>query len=137
MERSAPAQALIIEDDLNFVRVVRNLLEHADPPLAVHAVESGAEALAFLERQPPFADALRPTFIVLDFHLPDMNAAQILQCMRDNQSLSAIPVLVVSGIAEETNEQAAMAAGATAFKVKPSRLCDLQRILDDFVGGLP
>jgi CheY-like chemotaxis protein len=69
---------LVVDDNLGFLRVVQAILEKATPAFSVHTVESGTEALAFLERQPPFADAPRPAFIVLDFHLPDMNAPSVL-----------------------------------------------------------
>src|SRR5207247_454799 len=62
---------LVVDDNQGFLRAARAVLEQA---FAVHTVENGADALAFLVRRAPFTDAPRPAFIVLDFHLPDMDA---------------------------------------------------------------
>src|SRR5262249_19159026 len=61
---------LVVDDNRGFLHVVRNLFADTASPFAVHTVETGRDALAFLERHPPFADAPRPAFVVLDFRLP-------------------------------------------------------------------
>jgi CheY-like chemotaxis protein len=119
---SAPVPVLVVDDNLGFLRVVQTILEKATPPFAVHTVESGTEALAFLERRAPYGEAPRPVFIVLDFHLPDMNAPAILQELATRGDLREIPVLVLSQAAWEEDENAARAAGAVKFGVKPSRV---------------
>jgi CheY-like chemotaxis protein len=111
---------------------VQAILEKATPRFSVHAVESGTEALAFLERKPPFADAPRPAFIVLDFHLPDMNAPSILDRIGARDDLREIPVLVLSQAAWEEDEAAAKAAGARQFWVKPSRVQALREAVVSF-----
>ncbi|HZP42524.1 MAG TPA: response regulator [Candidatus Binatia bacterium] len=123
---------LVVDDNLGFLRVVQAILEKATPAFSVHTVESGTEALAFLERQPPFADAPRPAFIVLDFHLPDMNAPSVLGRIGAKDDLREIPVLVLSQAAWEEDEAAARAAGARQFKVKPSRVQALRDAVVSF-----
>jgi CheY-like chemotaxis protein len=113
---------LVVDDNLGFLRVVQTILEKATPPFAVHTVESGTEALAFLERRAPYTDAPRPAFIVLDFHLPDMNAPAVLNELANRSDLRDIPVFVLSQAAWEEDETAARAAGAIKFGVKPSRV---------------
>lgn len=113
---------LVVDDNLGFLRVVQTILEKATPSFAVHTVESGTEALAFLERRAPYAEAPRPAFIVLDFHLPDMNAPAILTELANRTDLRDIPVMVLSQAAWEEDESAARAAGAITFGVKPSKV---------------
>jgi DNA-binding response OmpR family regulator len=110
---------LLVDDNQGFLRAARAVLQDA---FAVHTVESGSEALAFLERRPPFGGAPRPAFVVLDFHLPDMNAPAVLQRLRIDDDLRTIPVLVLSQADWEEDEAAARAAGARQFRVKPSRV---------------
>jgi len=121
---------LIVDDNLGFLRVVQTILEKSTPPFSVHTVESGSEALAFLERRAPYAEAPRPAFIVLDFHLPDMNAPAVLQELASRADLRDIPVFVLSQAAWEEDENAARAAGAIKFGVKPSRV---QALRDEVV----
>jgi chemotaxis family two-component system response regulator Rcp1 len=117
--RDAAVTVLVVDDNQGFLRVARAILEDA---FAVHTVESGTDALAFLERRPPFSEAPRPAFVVLDFHLPDMNAPAVLHRIAGDDHLRAIPVLVLSQADWEEDEVAARAAGARQFRVKPSRV---------------
>jgi len=121
--RGAAVTVLVVDDNQGFLRVARAILEDA---FAVHTVESGTDALAFLERRPPFTEAPRPAFVVLDFHLPDMNAPAVLRRIASDDHLRAIPVLVLSQADWEEDEVAARAAGARQFRVKPSRVQGLR-----------
>lgn len=125
---TATVTVLVVDDNLEFLRVARAILEDA---FSVHTVENGEEALAFLERRPPFADAPRPAFVVLDFHLPDMNAPAVLARLGAD-ALRALPVLVLSQADWEEDERAACAAGARRFCVKPSRVHALREAIVDF-----
>src|SRR5262249_47316200 len=99
---------LVVDDNPGCLRFARAILEDA---FRVHTVENGAEALAFLERRAPFADAPRPAFVVLDFHLPDMNAPAVLARLSTDATLRALPVLVLSQADWEEDERAARDAG--------------------------
>ena len=122
---------LVVDDNQGFLHVVRSLFEPAASPFVLHTVETGGDALAFLERRPPFADAPRPAFVVLDFRLPDMNAPAVLGRLAAQRDLRAIPVLVLSQAGWESEAAAAEAAGATVFRVKPSGA----RALRDLIVG--
>jgi chemotaxis family two-component system response regulator Rcp1 len=125
----AAVDVLVVDDNAGFLRVVRSILKSA---FTVHTVENGADALAFLERRPPFVDAPRPAFVVLDFHLPDMSAPAVLARLGDDATLRAIPVLVLSQADWDEDEAAARAAGARAFRVKPSRVDALREAVVQF-----
>jgi two-component system, chemotaxis family, response regulator Rcp1 len=122
------ATVLVVDDNQGFLRAARGILGDA---FVVHTVENGTDALAFLERRGAYGDAPRPAFVVLDFHLPDMNAPTILARLAGDDGLRAIPVLVMSQADWEEDEAAARAAGARAFQVKPSRL---QALRDAIMG---
>ena len=126
---TTPVAVLVVDDDPVFLRVARAILED---DFSVHTVESGLGALAFLERRPPFADAPRPAFVVLDFHLTDMNAPAVLTHLAADATLRALPVLVLSQADWEEDERAARAAGARRFCVKPSRVHALRETIVDF-----
>jgi CheY-like chemotaxis protein len=127
-----PVAVLVVDDNVGFLRVVQTVLEGAKPRFAVHTVQSGTEALAFLERRPPFADAPRPAFILLDFHLPDLKAPAVLHRLEADEALRRIPVLVLSQSRWDEDEAAALAAGASHFRVKPSRVEPLREAVVSF-----
>lgn len=120
---------LLVDDNQGFLRAARAVLAGT---FSVHTVENGGEALAFLERRPPFANAPRPAFVILDFHLPDMNAPLVLARLAGDETLRHIPVLVLSQADWEEDEAAARAAGARAFRVKPSRVRALREAVVAF-----
>ena len=76
---------LLVDDDPDFRTGVQRTLERS--PLAVFTVADGTDALRFLRRQPPFSDAPRPAFIVLDYNLPDLNAPDVLGHLRADPAL--------------------------------------------------
>lgn len=123
---------LVVDDSPEFLDVARRLLHGVRSDVAVHTVRSGTDALAFLTRHPPYAEAPRPAFVVLDFRLPDMNVPDLLTRLRAVPALADLPILVVSQAGWPDDARAALAAGASAFVVKPSRASALRRVLRDF-----
>ena len=129
---SAGASVLVVDDNPAFLDVARSLLEAARPELAVHTAASATAALALLERQGSIAGASPPTFILLDFYLPDMNAPVLLRRLRASSQLERVPVLVLSQGNWAGEEATARAAGATRFRVKPSRSGALRDVVISF-----
>jgi CheY-like chemotaxis protein len=123
---------LVVDDSLDFLGVARQLLERARPGTRVHTVQSGEAALAFLTHAEPYADAPRPGFVVLDFRLPDMHAPALLARLRADPACAGLPILVLSQAGWPEDARAALAAGASAFVVKPSRAHALRSVLVDF-----
>ena len=131
-ERAPAVPVLVVDDNCGFLRVVRAVLESGEPLFAVQTVETGHEALALLDRVAPFEEAPRPAFIVLDYHLHDLEAPAVLEQMSARPGLEAIPVLVLSVAGWEKDQAAAMAAGAVRFHEKPSRVGPLRDLLVTF-----
>jgi len=121
---------LVVDDDANFCTAISRAL--AGVPFQPFSVRSAADALRFLARAEPFADAPRPAFVVLDFNLPDLNAPAVLADLRADPLARAIPVLVLTQIPGASDEQAALQAGAQAYQAKPSRAAALRELLLDF-----
>jgi len=127
-----PIPVLVVDDNVGFLRVVQAILEDGEPTFRVHTVQSARDALAFLERRPPFTAAPRPAFVVLDYHLPDLNAPDVLRQVRSHADLHLLPILVLSQADWEEDETAARAAGASEFRVKPSRVRALREAVVTF-----
>jgi len=119
---------LVVDDNQGFLRAARAVLE---PAFTVHTVENGTDALAFLGRRPPYADAPRPAFIVLDFHLPDMDAP------RCSSASAPTPSSPPSGAGHEPGRLGGgrgrgARRGARQFRVKPSRVQALREAIVAF-----
>lgn len=114
---------LVVDDNRDWLRVTRSVLEGLG--FDVRTAESGEAALRLLEGD------FRPAFIMLDFRLDNVMAPEILA--RLGRSLvGTIPVLVVSQTRWDEDEAAALGAGATVFREKPSRVAALRETILDF-----
>jgi two-component system response regulator len=61
-------------------------------------VDDGEAALAFLHQRPPlYTAAPRPTFIILDIHLPKYNGWDVLAVIRTLPALTNLLVVMLTG----------------------------------------
>ena len=72
--------------------------------------------------------------VVLDLNMPDISGIEVLEFVRAQDSLKALPILVVTTRGDEISRTQAMAAGATLFMTKPftpdAIAQDAQRLID-------
>jgi two-component system chemotaxis response regulator CheY len=120
-------RVLVVDDNLEFAAVARELIERLEPDLEVDVAETGHEALALLARPAP-----PPLFIVLDFRLPDIEAPDVLAHVRRTPGLEGVPVLVVSQGDWIADRDKAIAMGAQAFRIKPSLVGPLSDVFTEF-----
>jgi CheY-like chemotaxis protein len=122
---------LVVEDNAAEQLSIKELLGHDDIDIAV--VSTGAEALTALHAE---------SFdcVVLDLRLPDMSGFEVLERLRDNTSLSEVPVVVFTGKELSPDEDARLHTLARSVVVKgvesPERLLDetalfLHRVVAD------
>jgi len=98
----------VIDDDSSVRKALTRLLKAVN--LDVDAFASGRE---FLDSLP----SSRPDCIVLDFHMPGMNAADVLRELA--REGTPAPIIVVSGHDERRDHAQCLSAGAVAYLRKP------------------
>src|SRR5436190_24124866 len=96
---------LIVEDDPSTLFVYVRQLSRAG--FKVLEASSGQHALDLLER------GVRPTVMVLDLRLPDVDGRDILTYMHDDGALREVPTVVVTAL---DPDQANVRADAVLFK---------------------
>lgn len=115
---------LIVEDD----PIARQVL-NARLKSKYEVFVAGDAMAAFTE-----ARKQRPDLIILDLGLPAGGGFSVLQRVKTIPALAVIPVLVVSGLDQATNEPKALAAGADAYLQKPAADEALLSKVRDLVG---
>ncbi|HEY3491918.1 MAG TPA: response regulator [Solirubrobacterales bacterium] len=108
---------LVIDDDPSLRRSLARLLRSAG--LEVETFARAAELLAF-ERPP------RPSCLVLDLHLPDMDGYELLR--KIVAEAPDLPVIILTGETGEQKRLRALQDGAEAFLTKPF---EDDRLLDE------
>jgi DNA-binding NtrC family response regulator len=112
------ARFLIIDDKEVFAKNTAGFLEKSGDTARLAA--TGAAALAALS-----AGGLDA--ILMDFRVPDMDGAALIASLRDLNS--AVPILVISGVASIELAVRAIKAGANDFLAKPISLTGLRERL--------
>jgi DNA-binding response OmpR family regulator len=112
------ARVLVIEDDTGVMHLIGTVLRR-------HGFEAilagtGRAGLRQLHEQ-------RPGVVVLDVGLPDLDGWQVLERIRD---MSDVPVLMLTGHAEEPDKVRGLRAGADDYLTKPFGLDEFTARLD-------
>jgi len=118
---SAEPKFLIVDDFATMRRIVRNLLKELGHQNADEA-EDGEAALKKL-RGGGF------DFVVSDVNMPNMNGFDLLRAIRADDSLKALPVLMVTAEAKKEDIITAAQAGASGYIVKPFTKATLEEKL--------
>ncbi len=80
---------LLIEDDVDVREIVGQAIIDAGYPAV--EIGSGQTALEYLRSNPP------PRLILLDWHLPALGGAELMQEVMKTPEFAAIPVILMSG----------------------------------------
>ena len=75
----------------------------------------------------------RPSLILLDLHLPDINGEEVLRRLLDDPLTASIPVVMVTADATAGQVQRLLSAGAAAYLTKPLDVAQLLRLLDEML----
>lgn len=134
-EAMLPIDILLVEDDPGDVLMTREAFEHHKIRNVLHVATNGVEALQFVRREAPFADAPRPGLILLDLNLPKMDGREVLAELKASKDLRSIPVVVLTTSEAEEDILRSYDLHANAYVTKPvdfDRFVDVVRQIDDF-----
>ncbi|MCK6408713.1 MAG: two-component system response regulator [Thauera sp.] len=103
---------LIVDDEPANLAVLTHLLR---PHYRVRAVNSGSRCLVAVQPLP------RPALILLDVMMPEMDGYEVLARLRADPATRDIPVLFVTALDDDVNEERGLALGAADYLTKPIR----------------
>lgn len=110
----------MVEDHEDTRCLLRLLLEKRG--LSVIEAGDGFEAMSMAEHE-------HPDLILLDSELPLLDGVGVTRRLRGMPELSAIPIVFLSGYAENERRAAALDAGCDEYVVKPFDLARLDNVL--------
>jgi len=98
---------LVVDDEAQIVRLVRDYLEEAG--FRVVTAADGAQALAVARHE-------KPDLVVLDLLMPGMDGLEFTRRVRREQDL---PIIMLTARADETDRVVGLEVGADDYVVKP------------------
>jgi type IV pilus assembly protein PilB len=102
---------LVVDDDAVTRAVARSILESNG--FRVSEAADGADALDLVSAQKDVA------LVVLDLAMPKMTGHEVLKRLRGSVSTISLPVIVLTGVAEDHTEVELLSAGADDYVRKP------------------
>lgn len=110
---------LLVEDNPGDVRLTKEALQSCKILHELVVVGNGQTALAFLRGEPPYAHPHRPDLVLLDLNLPIMDGRELLETIKNDPKLRNIPVVVLTGSAEEEDILRTYDLHANGYITKP------------------
>lgn len=126
---------LLAEDNPADARLAMVAFKEGPYPCAVHIARDGVEALEFLRREGRFADAPRPTLVLLDLNMPRKDGREVLAEMKADPALRRIPVLMLTTSEAEQDLCHAYDLHANGYVIKPldvDRFFQMVRAIETF-----
>jgi CheY-like chemotaxis protein len=131
-----PVELLLVEDSAEEAELTMDTLrEGRIRNLRVHWVENGEEAMAFLRRQGPYANAPRPDLVLLDLNMPRMSGLEVLAEVKEHPEWKRIPVVMMTASSQEKDILAAYSRHANCYVTKPIDIDDFMeavRSIEEF-----
>ncbi|PYR59142.1 MAG: DNA-binding response regulator [Acidobacteria bacterium] len=105
-----PTRILVVEDDQDIAQLVARYLEKAG--FAADVVSSGRDALTAI-------GARAPDLLILDRMLPHVDGLEICRAVRSNAKTAAMPIIMLTARAEESDRIVGLELGADDYVAKP------------------
>lgn len=120
-------QILLVEDNPADAELVEEAFRDCELPHQLHHAQDGVVALQFLRREGRFAMVPRPDVILLDLNLPKKDGREVLQDLKNDPALQAIPVIVLTTSDDEGDVHRVYGLHANCYLTKPVDLDDFLR----------
>lgn len=129
-DKALPVEILLVDDNPGDVRLTQEAMKQLRVFYRLHVAHDGVEALAFLRNVGEFEHAPRPHMILLDLNMPRMSGRELLEEMKNDPSLRAIPVVVLTSSNCEDDVLKSYHLHANCYVTKPVDLQGLARIVE-------
>lgn len=126
---------LLVEDNPGDVRLTKEALKEGKVRNVLHVASDGVEAMAFLRKEGEFKDVPRPDLILLDLNLPRKDGREVLEEIKQDDSLRRIPVVILTTSRDEEDILKTYDLHANCYITKPvdlEQFIQVVRSVEDF-----
>jgi CheY-like chemotaxis protein len=129
-----PLIVLLVEDNpAHAEMVIRSFQDHRVANKIYHVLD-GEAALDFLYHRGQFSNldtSPRPHVILLDLRLPKINGLQVLQDIKNDETLLSIPVIILTTSEAERDLTMAYENHTNSYLVKPIDFAKFSQLIND------
>jgi DNA-binding response OmpR family regulator len=116
---------LIVEDNEELLMLMSHLMQ---AKYHIHTATNGEEALLALRSTPV-------DLVVSDVMMPVMNGYELTKSIKHDETLSHIPVILLTAKTLESDKEEALTIGADGYLAKPFKLGELQLRIDNLIAN--
>ena len=110
---------LHVDDNPGDVILTRKSFNHYKDLIKVESVPNGLEALKYLKNESPYENAITPSLIILDIHMPVMDGHSFLKKIKNEPELCRIPIILMSSSDENSDILESYNLNANSYIRKP------------------
>ena len=107
-----PEKILIVDDDLDTLRLVGLMLQHQG--YRINAANSGIQAIALAQTD-------KPDLILLDIMMPEMDGYEVARKLRSDPTTNNIPIIMFTAKTQVDDKLEGFEAGADDYLTKPTQ----------------
>ena len=110
---------LMVEDDPDDVYLTREALRASRLRMNLHVVDDGVQAMQYLRAGAGRVRRGRPNLVLLDLNLPKMDGREVLTEIKQDPTLTDIPVVILTTSKAEEDIAASYRQHANCYISKP------------------
>ncbi len=122
----ARKRILLVDDEPDFVETVEFFLSGSD--YQVFVAKNGKEALEQVNKK-------KPDLILLDFMMPEMDGLEACRRLKNDPETNSIPIIMLTAKGRKEDVVDALAAGVNSYMVKPFKLPDLVKRIEQILSA--
>lgn len=118
---------LLADDDGDDQDLLTESILQQRPSVRIKTLNNGPQVLAWLDECP---DEQLPAMLILDYKMPILNAAQVLDELSTNDRYAALPKVVWSTSSNRKHVDECLSKGALRYFPKPNNINELAIITE-------
>lgn len=116
---------LLGEDDIDDEELLKEVFTRIDPSYSLEFVNNGRNVINRLQEMEKYG---MPSLIVLDYNMPTLNGAEILQELKRLRRFDEVPKIIWSTSDSNTYRTICLELGARDYVIKPSNMQGLAEV---------
>lgn len=124
---------LIVEDNPNDRYLFERAMQKAKLANHFEFAVDGVEAIQYLSGEGKYGDRAAhplPALVLLDYHMPQLDGAEVLAWLRAQTQFEKLPVVMMTSTSDEWELKRATDAGADGYLRKPGDLTGMVHLIE-------